>query len=188
MIPRCPLGDTFFTSRTEDWTTMAQTLGEFIRERRRDLGLTQEQLAERMVSEVRQAEIPRLEHGHVALPRRQRLEDIAQALEVSIGELLIRTGWMTEEALFLGARNGAHEDVPSLNEVEERALRTVAAVMESVAVVRVRIAEAMAALDQAESTVAAAVRTLNAERNTRGVIRSEAGLIDDWETAKVFIM
>ncbi len=42
---------------------------------------------------VRQAEISRLERDRVTLPRRQRLEQIARALDVPIGELLVRSGW-----------------------------------------------------------------------------------------------
>ncbi|HEV2073822.1 MAG TPA: helix-turn-helix transcriptional regulator [Thermomicrobiales bacterium] len=72
-------------------------LGQFIRERRVELGLTQEQLAERVGDNVRQAEISRLERDRVSLPRRARMERLAKALEVSLGTLLLRTGWMDEE-------------------------------------------------------------------------------------------
>jgi transcriptional regulator with XRE-family HTH domain len=74
---------------------MPQSLGTFIRERRQDLGLTQEELADRIGGSVRQAEISRLEGNRIALPRRDRLEAIANALDVSLGELLVRSGWMT---------------------------------------------------------------------------------------------
>lgn len=73
------------------------TLGQFIRERRIGLGLTQEQLAARVGDNVRQAEISRLERDRVSLPRRARMERLARALEVSLGTLLLRTGWMDEE-------------------------------------------------------------------------------------------
>ncbi|HYI25848.1 MAG TPA: helix-turn-helix domain-containing protein [Thermomicrobiales bacterium] len=69
------------------------TLGAFIRRRRIELGLTQESLAEMVGGGVRQAEISRLEHDRVTLPRRQRLEQIAAALDVPLGELLVRSGW-----------------------------------------------------------------------------------------------
>ena len=69
------------------------TLGAFIRRRRMELGLTQEALAEMIGGGVRQAEISRLEHDRVTLPRRQRMEQIATALDVPIGELLVRSGW-----------------------------------------------------------------------------------------------
>lgn len=72
---------------------MPNRLGEVIRARRIELGLTQEQLAERIGDGVRQAEISRLEGGRVEQPRRQRLEKIAVALGVPLGELLARSGW-----------------------------------------------------------------------------------------------
>jgi len=76
------------------------TLGKFIQRRRAELGLTQEQLAERIGSGVRQAEISRLEHDRITLPRRQRLEQIAIALDVPLGTLLARSGWAEAEAEF----------------------------------------------------------------------------------------
>ena len=76
------------------------TLGRFIQRRRIELGLTQEQLAEMIGGGVRQSEISRLEHDRVALPRRQRLEQIATALDVSLGELLARSGWAGADAEF----------------------------------------------------------------------------------------
>ncbi len=76
------------------------TLGKFIQRRRVELGLTQEQLAEQIGSGVRQSEISRLEHDRLALPRRQRLEQIALALDVSLGQLLARSGWAEAEHAF----------------------------------------------------------------------------------------
>jgi transcriptional regulator with XRE-family HTH domain len=75
------------------------TLGSLIRWRRLDLGLTQEELAERVGDGTRQAEISRLEHDRIGLPRRSRLERIAVALELSIGELLAGSGWAGAEKL-----------------------------------------------------------------------------------------
>jgi transcriptional regulator with XRE-family HTH domain len=69
------------------------TLGRFIQRRRQELGMTQEELAERIGDGVRQSEISRLEHDHITLPRRERLEALAVALDVSIGALLVRSGW-----------------------------------------------------------------------------------------------
>ena len=71
-------------------------LGAFIRERRGELDLTQEDLVERIGPTVRQAEISRLERGNVVLPRRGRLERIAAALDVSLGTLLLYSEWLTE--------------------------------------------------------------------------------------------
>jgi transcriptional regulator with XRE-family HTH domain len=76
------------------------TLGRFIQRRRIELGLTQEQLAEMIGGGVRQSEISRLEHDRISLPRRQRLEQIAIVLDVSLGELLARSGWAGAEAVF----------------------------------------------------------------------------------------
>jgi transcriptional regulator with XRE-family HTH domain len=76
------------------------TLGKFIQRRRIELGYTQEQLAEKIGPTCRQAEVSRLENDGVALPRRQRLEQIAIALDVSIGELLARSGWAGAEDMF----------------------------------------------------------------------------------------
>ena len=74
-----------------------QSLGTFIRERRFDLGLTQTQFAERIEHTMTQADVSRLERDKITLPRRQRLIAIAAALEVTLGELLVRTGWMEED-------------------------------------------------------------------------------------------
>ena len=78
----------------------ARTLGEAIRTRRRELGWSQEDLAERIDDGMRQADVSRLERGRVTLPRHQRLERIAAALGLSPGELLARSGWAGAEAAF----------------------------------------------------------------------------------------
>lgn len=72
------------------------SLADAVRRRRRELGLTQEQLAERISADgeyVRQSEISRIERGQVTLPRRERLERLARALEMTLGELLECSGW-----------------------------------------------------------------------------------------------
>jgi transcriptional regulator with XRE-family HTH domain len=69
------------------------TLGQAIRSRRTELALTQEELAERIGEGVRQAEVSRLERDRIGLPRRARLERIATALELPLGELLAQSGW-----------------------------------------------------------------------------------------------
>lgn len=70
-----------------------RTLGQVIRQRRNELGLTQEELAERIGEGVRQAEVSRLEHDYITLPRRSRLDQIARALDLPIGVLLAHSGW-----------------------------------------------------------------------------------------------
>lgn len=72
------------------------TFGRIIRERRIELGLTQEELAERVGDSVRQSDISRIERGYVSLPRRGRLEALAEALDLSPGYLLMQSGWMSE--------------------------------------------------------------------------------------------
>lgn len=95
---------------------MTATLGQLIRQRRMDLGLTQEELAERVGDGMRQAEISRLERDRVGLPRRNRMEQIARALDVPLGVLLARSGWV-----------GAQDAFPSAEgpqEPEEREIAT----------------------------------------------------------------
>jgi len=64
-----------------------------------ELNLTQEELAERVGEGVRQSEISRLERNRVTLPRRQRMEEIAEALDIPIGLLLARSGWAGAETI-----------------------------------------------------------------------------------------
>ncbi len=73
-----------------------RTLGKAIRERRIELGWSQEELAARASArgrEVRQSDVSRLERDKVGLPRRERLEQIAAVLGLPLGELLVRSGW-----------------------------------------------------------------------------------------------
>jgi len=72
-------------------------LGQLIRARRIALGMSQEALAVRVSdlgSEINQSDISRIELGKVDLPRRRRLEHLAAALELSLGELLEASGWV----------------------------------------------------------------------------------------------
>ncbi|MEJ7902472.1 MAG: helix-turn-helix transcriptional regulator, partial [Thermomicrobiales bacterium] len=78
---------------------MVATLGQLIRERRMELNLTQEELAERVGDGVRQSEISRLEKNRVTLPRRQRLEQLSEALDIPVGVLLARSGWTGAEQI-----------------------------------------------------------------------------------------
>ncbi len=78
---------------------MERSLGQVIRSRRVELGLTQQQLAERIGDGVEQSEVSRLERDQVALPRRPRMEQLARALEIPVGVLLARSGWTGAEAI-----------------------------------------------------------------------------------------
>ena len=95
--------------------TATCTLADLIRQRRIEMGLTQEQLADRIGLGTRQADISRLERGRVGLPRRERLERIAAALELPLGELLVRSGWAGADVLDLPtaeAMNGSAAGAP----------------------------------------------------------------------------
>lgn len=90
------------------------TLGSFIRRRRSELGWTQEELADKVGGNVRQADISRLENDRVGLPRRERLEAIAHALDVPVGALLARSGWQGAEELDLENGTGLTAQVGQL--------------------------------------------------------------------------
>jgi transcriptional regulator with XRE-family HTH domain len=86
-----------------------RSLGALIRTRRRELGWSQEQLADQVAAcgdpTIRQSDISRLELGKVGLPRAARLRALAAALDLPLGELLARAGWDGAETAF--APNGA---------------------------------------------------------------------------------
>jgi transcriptional regulator with XRE-family HTH domain len=69
-------------------------MGNFVRERRRELGLTQEQLARR-VGYV-QERISVLERGRYGMPSLPALALLADALEVPLAEMLRRAGYQVE--------------------------------------------------------------------------------------------
>jgi transcriptional regulator with XRE-family HTH domain len=120
------------------------TLGEIIRQRRTELGYTQEALAERISDGLRQADISRLENDHVTLPRRARLEKIAKALDLPVGLLLAQSGWTgAETEITAGQRD---EPTPLPTELE--------ALEKTVAQVHDLVHEAETLLDDAKTRVA----------------------------------
>lgn len=144
---------------------MPVSLGTFIRERRQDLGLTQEQLAERIGGKIRQAEISRLEQDRITLPRRARMIAIAAALEVSLGELLVRTGWMDEDLLgesSEGEENALPEEtawevlVP--NELDDLPLPQLVLLLERIGEAEDEVTAAGIVLDTARKSVTAELR------------------------------
>jgi transcriptional regulator with XRE-family HTH domain len=155
----------------EGTARVATTLGDFIRERRQDLGLTQEQLAGRIGTNVRQADVSRLERNRVALPRRTRLEDIARALDVSLADLLVQSGW--------GAAAGQQpagtvdaDRLPELVSELERAQR--------------QLVELRQVFDQTATVLAATERTVDAILRQIGVrpeLPVPVGVFDRWESA-----
>ncbi len=82
------------------------SLGAVIRQRRSELGWSQEELAARVSDEgdeVRQSDISRLERGRVGLPRRARLLRLAAVLGLAPGDLLARSGWAGADRAMPGA-------------------------------------------------------------------------------------
>lgn len=73
------------------------TLGDAIRLRRLQLGISQEELAERIGDDVRQSDVSRLERGKILFPRLERLNQIAASLDLTLGELLAEAGWFSGE-------------------------------------------------------------------------------------------
>ena len=124
------------------------TLGQFIRANRLALGMTQEDLAERIGDAVQQSDISRLERDHIALPRRDRLEAIAEALEVSLGDLLMSTGWLEIEHASLIEQAERDEDLDP--DVLDDALAVLAAAKDMVS-------QTAELLDKAEGHVASVI-------------------------------
>ena len=98
---------------------MKNAIGHFVRERRQDLGLSQEQVAERMGGSYGQSDISRIERGHIELPRVGTLIRLGSALDVPVGDLLIASGWF-EDAHFFGDAFGADSGDDVLAEVLAR--------------------------------------------------------------------
>ena len=121
------------------------TLGQVLRTRRIELGLTQEELAERIGGAVRQAEISRLENDHVTLPRRERLERFAEVLEIPLGVLLAQSGWVGADEE-MGA--GPHSDSPFAPN-GELPPETTTVVMEKLSQVQELVEEVQALVDPA---------------------------------------
>lgn len=76
---------------TTDQALHLRTLGTFIRERRRSLGLTQTELAERLG--YVQERISLLEHGKYGMPSLPALDVMAQKLEVPLTDVLRAAGF-----------------------------------------------------------------------------------------------
>jgi len=76
---------------------LKRSLGEAVRERRVELGLSQTELAERMDCGVQQADISRIERGYIPWPRPDLLEALAAALQMHAVELITLGGWMSAD-------------------------------------------------------------------------------------------
>jgi len=153
---------------------MPLTLGTFIRERRRELGLTQERLAERVGESVRQSDISRLERNRISLPRRDRLEALAAALEVSTADLLLRTGWLEEKDRLDVELHEATVAYGTPNQLQAIELQNLSALIDAVATVQQMVAEATRILEHAEGTIGSLVLTLNPPATERGPVDQTA--------------
>lgn len=159
------------------------SLGQFIRQRRLELGLTQEQLAEQIGDSFRQSEVSRLEHDRVSLPRRERMEHLAAALEVTLGELLAHTGWLTGGADDLkdGDVDATIEAVDPGEPLTPADVRTL---VEAVEAARSVIRTAMEALTMADEILRITSGTLDGAAG-RGSIRPPIGVIRQWESSAI---
>lgn len=102
---------------------METSLGSAIRARREELGLTQEELADRVAAlgdeTLRQSDISRIERGQVRLPRLPRLEMIAEALGFDVGSLLIAAGWLGAERARPAATAQEESNTAAMNSATE---------------------------------------------------------------------
>jgi len=95
---------------------MDHSLGAIVRNRRRDLGLTQEDLAERVSTDtepVYQADVSRIETGRIAMPRLGRLLRLAGALQMPIEDLL-RCSELSAVKLPVSSRAGLKRVKPAM--------------------------------------------------------------------------
>ena len=146
---------------------MPGRLGAFIRERRQALELTQEQLAERIGETTNQAEISRLERGHIQLPRRERLDAIARALDVSLGELLVRSGWMDAGDDLTLAIAESPANGWTVEDLDDLSSTRMVALVETIASAEARVAEAKTALETAQAALTTVMQSLGQERLSR---------------------
>jgi transcriptional regulator with XRE-family HTH domain len=120
-----------------------------------------------------QAEISRLERGTIALPRRARLDALAAALEVSIGALLVHSGWLTDAEA--EAFDGGAGPLPQPRSPETEAM---------LAEVRFLQATLLAAVERV-GLLERTIRSMAVGR--RPDVNLPAGIFDDWEQAAVLV-
>lgn len=99
---RRPVSGAKVSGRDAEPGLVTPGIGEVIKARRQELGLTQEELADRVCalgSSLRQSDVSRMEHGKVILPRYKRMTCLAAALELPLGALLDHAGWDGAAAL-----------------------------------------------------------------------------------------
>lgn len=89
-----------------------QALGSLVRERRRDLGLTQVQLGTRLG--WAQERVSAVENGRYGMPSLPLLAQLAQALETSLTDVLYATGFLAQPASELPAADDPAAAVQSV--------------------------------------------------------------------------
>jgi transcriptional regulator with XRE-family HTH domain len=130
-------------------------LGNYVRERRQELGLSQETLAERVGGNTVQSDISRIERGQIELPRPSTLINLAAALEVPVGNLLIASGWFDEahlatpesasapgdQSAMLETLNDLESEITAIRELEREAQERTAEVMKTVRTLKASLSE-----------------------------------------------
>lgn len=69
----------------------AKSLGQLLRQRRQEMGLSQRKLA--ALAHMRDSSIVRLEHGKFAAPSPGKLSQLAIALQLSVADVFTRAGY-----------------------------------------------------------------------------------------------
>jgi transcriptional regulator with XRE-family HTH domain len=75
----------------------AKSLGQLLRRRRQELGLSQRKLA--ALADMRDSSIARLEHGRFSAPRPAKLSMLAAALNLSRADIFVHAGYFVPEEL-----------------------------------------------------------------------------------------
>jgi PAS domain S-box-containing protein len=97
-----------------------RAIGQIIRQRRLELGMTQEELAELASGDgeyLKQADISRIEIGQVRLPRPARLQRIAAPLGLSLGDLLMHASGVDGEGRVLAGHTSEPPAVPEGDQI-----------------------------------------------------------------------
>jgi transcriptional regulator with XRE-family HTH domain len=156
---------------------MSSPLATFIRERRQDLGLTQEQLGERVGEGVRQSEISRLEKGTLSMPHSDHLIALARALDVPFGELMMRTDLI--EAYQRDQLDSLSSQLSSDDPAVHAAMGDLSDMLAALQEGRASLSEADRRMEQAELMVLSVLTRL--KRNAYNDIRPPIGVITHWE-------
>jgi transcriptional regulator with XRE-family HTH domain len=75
----------------------AKSLGQFLRRRRQELGLSKRQLA--ALTRMRDSTIVRIERGEFSAPRPDKLSRIAMALHLSLADVFARAAYFVPDEL-----------------------------------------------------------------------------------------